>query len=547
MAVSGQRLLGAATDSGLLRLDDQVRLLEEARRGRKDPLEVATSRLRLPREAFYRALAAQRGLPFREAAELVADPARLARVPARLLLRKGVLPVRGPKGAPTLAVSDPEDAATLEAIAPLLDGPVDLVVAEPEALQAAIRRALGGAGPGGGLSGAGATAAAEVAAWDAVAFLDDLLRQAWLHRASDLHLDPQEEGVSIRMRVDGQLRPHGPVLGHEDGHQLLTRIKVLGGLDIAERREPQDGGLAYRLEGEAQALDIRLATVPTRWGERATLRLLGVETRQLTLQNLGFSAPALTRFQAALAEPHGLLLLTGPTGSGKSTTLYAALRELARPERNVLTVEDPVEFVIPGISQVQVDRAGKVTFARALRSLLRHDPDVLMVGEIRDGETAEVALQAALTGHLVLSSLHTNRAAGAPVRLIDLGSEPFLVASTLRGALAQRLVRRLCVTCRVARRASAEELARFGAAHPADVFGPGGCPGCLGSGYRGRLAVTEALWVDAAVARAIETRAPEEELVRLSRAQGAWTLLEDALDKVLTGQTSPEEAWLARA
>lgn len=538
MAVSGQRLLGAATDSGLLRVDDQARLLEEARRGRKDPLEVATSRLRLPREAFYRALAAQRGLPFREAVELVADPARLARVPARLLLRKGVLPVRGPEGVPTLAVSDPEDAATLEAIAPLLDGPPCLVVAEPEALAAAIRRALGGTA---------SLAAAEVAAWDAVAFLDDLLRQAWLHRASDLHLDPQEDGVTIRMRVDGLLRPHGPLLGHEDGHQLLTRIKVLGGLDIAERREPQDGGFAYKLEGEAQALDIRLATIPTRWGERATLRLLGVETRQLTLQNLGFSAPALARFQTALGEPHGLLLLTGPTGSGKSTTLYAALRELARPERNVLTVEDPVEFVIPGISQVQVDRAGKVTFARALRSLLRHDPDVLMVGEIRDGETAEVALQAALTGHLVLSSLHTNRSAGAPVRLIDLGSEPFLVASTLRGALAQRLVRRLCTACRAPRRASAEELARFGAEHAADVFQPAGCPACLGSGYRGRLAVTEALWADAAVARAIETRAPEEELVRLSRAQGGWTLLEDALDKVLTGQTSPEEAWLARA
>lgn len=539
MAVSGQRLIGAARDSGLVRLDEVNALLEEARRGRKDPLELVSSRLRLPREAFYRALAAQKGLPFRDAEALVPDPARLARLPARLLLRKGVLPVRSADGAPTLATSDPEDSATLEAIGPMLDGPVRLVISDPEALSAALRRAIGG----------GATMTpAEVSAFDPVGALDDLLRQAWLHRASDLHLDPQEGGVSVRLRVDGLLRAHGPVLAHEDGHQLLTRIKVLGGLDIAERREPQDGGFAYKIEEAGQPLDIRLATIPTRHGERATLRLLGLETRQLTLDNLGFSAQALARTREALDEPHGLILLTGPTGSGKSTTLYAALRELARPEHNVVTVEDPVEFVIPGISQVQVDRAGKVTFAGALRSLLRHDPDVLMVGEIRDGETAEVALQAALTGHLVLSSLHTNRAAGAPLRLIDLGSEPFLVASTLRGALAQRLVRRLCVTCKQERPGREQELARFGLEHStANVWEPIGCPACLGSGYRGRLAVTEAVWVDAGVSAAIERRAPQEELIRLSRIRGGWTLMEDALDKVLTGQTSPAEAWLARA
>ena len=536
MAVSGQRLIGAARDSGLVRLEEVNALLEEARRARKDPLELVASRMRLPREAFYRALATQKGLPFRAAEELVPDPARLARLPARLLLRKGVLPVRAPDGLPTLAVSDPEDSATLEAIAPLLDAPPRLVISDPEALGAALRRAIGGA-----------ATPVEVAAWDPVAFLDDLLQQAWLHRASDVHLDPQETGLAVRLRVDGLLRAHGPVLAQDDGHQLLTRIKVLGGLDIAERREPQDGGFSYRLESAGHTLDVRLATIPTRHGERATLRLLGLETRQLTLDNLGFSAQALQRMREALDEPHGLLLLTGPTGSGKSTTLYAALRELARPERNVLTVEDPVEFMIPGISQVQVDRAGKVTFAGALRSLLRHDPDVLMVGEIRDGETAEVALQAALTGHLVLSSLHTNRAAGAPVRLVDLGSEPFLVASTLRGALAQRLVRRLCPACRSQRASRPQELARFGLEHENTVWDPAGCPACLGSGYRGRLAVTEAVWVDPAVAEAIERRAPQEELIRLARARGGWTLLEDALDKVLTGQTSPAEAWQARA
>ena len=535
MSVSTQRLLRAITESGLLQASDHGALLEEARRARKDPLEVASARLRLPREAFYRALAHQRGLPFCEQRELVADRERLAQLPVRLLLRRGILPVRSADGLPLLAISDPEQEAAIEAVAAILGASPRLTLAEPNALQAALRRATG-------------QVAASESDWDAVAFLHDLLRQAWLHRASDLHLDPQEDGLTIRMRVDGRLQPHGPLLPREEANQLLTRIKVLGGLDIAERREPQDGGFSYRLEEEDQDLDLRLATIPTRReGERATLRILGVETRRLTLDNLGFSERARVRLRETLDQPHGLFLLTGPTGSGKTTTLYAALRELARPDLSVLTVEDPVEFMVAGATQIQVDRAGKVTFAGALRSLLRHDPDVLMVGEIRDRQTTEVAVQAALTGHLVLSSLHTNRAAGAPVRLIDLGTEPFLLASVLRGALAQRLVRRLCLRCRRPRQAGAEELARLGHEAPARVWEPEGCPTCLGSGYQGRLAVTEALWVDKEIGRAIERRAGEDDLLELARAKGGGTLLEDALAKVLAGETSLAEAWRARA
>jgi len=535
VSVSPQHLLRAITESGLLQASEQGALIAEARRARKDPLEVASARLRLPREVFYRALAQQRGLPFCETCELVPDRERLALLPVRLLIRRGILPVQAPDGAPLLAISDPEQEAAIEAVATILGAPPRLSLAEPSALQAVLRRATG-------------QAAASESGWDAVAFLHDLLRQAWLHRASDLHLDPQQDGLTIRMRVDGRLQPHGPVLPHEDANQLMTRIKVLGGLDIAERREPQDGGFSYRLEEEDQDLDLRLATIPTRReGERATLRILGVETQRLTIGNLGFSQQALARLRETLAQPHGLFLLTGPTGSGKTTTLYAALRELARPDLSVLTVEDPVEFMVEGVTQIQVDRAGKVTFARALRSLLRHDPDVLMVGEIRDRETTDVAVQAALTGHLVLSSLHTNRAAAAPVRLIDLGSEPFLLASVLRGALAQRLVRRLCERCRRPREAEPGELARMGHAEAARVWEPEGCPSCLGSGYQGRLAVTEALWVDSEIARAIEGRASEDRLLELARAKGGGSLLEDALAKVLSGETSPAEAWRARA
>lgn len=534
-------LLRAATESGLMRKPAEAEILEEARRARRDPLEVATERLRVPREAFYRALAQERRLPFLEAAELVPESSLLGRIPPRLVLRKDVLPLRKQGDAILVATADPDDAATLETLRRVLDAPLALAVADPGALHAAVRRHVR------------APEGVAAPAWDAVAFLDDLLRQAWLHRASDVHLDPQEDGLHVRLRVDGRLSPFGAVLGPEEAQQLLSRVKVLGGLDIAERREPQDGGFGHRPEGaDGHEFDVRLATIPTRHGERATLRLLGVETRDLTLERLGFSAPDLQRFRQALDEPHGMVLLTGPTGAGKTTTLYAALREVTSPELNIMTVEDPVEFLIPGITQIAVDRAGKVTFARALRSLLRHDPDVLMVGEVRDEETADVAVKAAMTGHLVLASLHANRAAGAPMRLIDLGCEPFLVSATLRAAIAQRLVRRLCA-CRRPATAAFADLARLVGPEAArvhdqsPVFEPGGCPSCLGTGFRGRLAVVEALWVDDAVSAAVARRATTDEVARLAREAGAPTLAEDALRKVLDGSTTLAEALGARA
>jgi type II secretory ATPase GspE/PulE/Tfp pilus assembly ATPase PilB-like protein len=540
----GPRLLQAATDTGMIKKPAQEEILGEARRARKDPIEVATSKLRIPREVFYRALAVQKRLPFLGAADLIPDPELLARVPARLLQRKDLLPLRNVAGQVLVATADPDDEQGLEALRRVFDLPLTLAVAEPPAIQAAVRRFARGP------EGSALAPAAAAAPWDAVAFLDDMIRQAWLRRASDIHLDAQEEGLRIRLRVDGRLQPWGPVLVHDEGNQLMSRVKVLGGVDIAEKREPQDGGFGHKVDGAA--LDVRLATIPTRFGERATMRLLGVETRELTIERLGFQPDDLRRFQDGLDHPHGLILLTGPTGSGKTTTLYAALRAISKPELNVLTVEDPIEFVIPGITQIAVDRAGKVTFAGALRSLLRHDPDVLMVGEIRDEETAHVSLQAAMTGHLVLSSLHTNRAFSAPSRLVDLGCEPYLLSGALRAVLAQRLVRALCHGCRRPERVTAQELAPLvgleaAKAHDgAKVHVPAGCPACVGTGYRGRLAVLEALWVDDAMAEAIGRGASGHELAEQCRARGYRTLGEDGLLKVLLGETSLAEALQAR-
>jgi len=541
VALKAQRLLGAAADTGLLRRSDTDRIVAEARRARRDPVDVATSTMRLPLEAFYRALAQQLGLPFVEAAELRPDPALVARLPASLLQRRRVLPLREEEGAVLVVVGDPEERSALQTLERRLGRPLRLALADPGALETALRHVAAPAGEG-GEGGDGAALD-----WDPVAFLDRLLQQAYLRRASDVHLDPQEDGLRIRIRVDGRLQPYGAPLTRDEAALLLTRVKVLGGLDIAERREPQDGGYVHRLgEPIDDDVDIRLATIPTRHGERATLRLLGIETRELTLDRLGFGDGDLERFRAVLQEPHGLVLLTGPTGSGKSTTLYAALREVADPARNVVTVEDPIEFVIDGITQVPIDRVGKVTFAGALRSILRHDPDVIMVGEVRDAETADVALKAAMTGHLVLSSLHTNRATTAVGRLVDIGCEPYLVAATLRAAIAQRLVRRLCARCRVARPAAAEELAPLGGEGPAEVHGPGGCPACVGTGYQGRVALAECLWVDDALAAAVARRTDEEGLRRLARARGFRTLREQGLARVLAGETSLDEALLAR-
>lgn len=315
---------------------------------------------------------------------------------------------------------------------------------------------------------------------DSVQLVDRILRAGLLLHASDVHFDPAADAVRVRFRIDGQLEE---VLRIPAAMAAATvsRLKVLAALDIAERRAPQDGAFTWRMVGggEVGPLDVRMATLPVRHGERVTLRLLETGGRRLTLDDLGMDAEVRDAFERVLERPHGLVLLTGPTGSGKTTTLYAAIRRLLEiAPLNIVTVEDPIEYEIPGVAQAEVDSVDKVNFAKALRALLRHDPDVVMIGEIRDAESLDAAVKAALTGHLVLSTLHANGAKASVERLVDLGLDPHLVTSTLRLALAQRLVRRLCPACR----------------EPAgEGFAPksGGCPACAGRGYAGRVGVFE--------------------------------------------------------
>lgn len=380
---------------------------------------------------------------------------------------------------------------------------------------------------------------------DAVALTEDLLRFAVLRQASDIHVEPDRDGLRIRLRVDGVLEHHRTLpVTRQAG--VLSRFKVLAGLDIAEKRAPQDGGFTWSWgpPADRRSVDIRVATLPVRHGERMTLRLLALQTQNLTLERLGMGAGDLERFRRALARPHGIILLTGPTGSGKSTTLYAALRTLDRAKINILTIEDPIEYEIAGAGQVEVDSADKVTFGKALRSALRHDPDVLMIGEVRDLDTAEVAIKASLTGHLVLSTLHTNSAVGAMTRLLDMGVPEYLVAATLRLSVAQRLVRRLCASCRKPAPLSEAEAKALGRpeAAGAEVFQPAGCPYCGGSGYSGRVGVFELVAPDAEMQELIAARAPEAKIAAAAAAKQMRTLRDDALDKVLGGMTSPAEA-----
>ena len=361
-------------------------------------------------------------------------------------------------------------------------------------------------------------------------------------RASDIHLEPFDDGLHVRYRVDGVLHP-GELVPARQGAAVASRVKLLAQLDIAERRLPQDGRIKTRVKG--RELDLRVSTVPTVYGESVVMRVLDRASVRFSLEDMGFERHTLARFHQLLARPHGILLVTGPTGSGKTTTLYAALAKLDAGSQKIITVEDPVEYQLEGINQIQVHAQINLTFANALRSILRQDPDIIMIGEMRDGETAQIAVQSSLTGHLVLSTLHTNTAASAVVRMRDMGVESYLITSTVNGVLSQRLVRRLCPHCKRAVQPPPELLQSSGLhrhlAPGAPMYEAVGCPHCRGSGYQGRTGIHELLVVDEALRSAILQGQDAGALQQLAVHAGMDTLYEDGLRKVAAGVTSLDE------
>ena len=375
----------------------------------------------------------------------------------------------------------------------------------------------------------------------AVKLVNFIIEKAVTERASDIHVEPQEHDLRVRFRIDGVLHEimRSP---RSTQNSVISRLKIMADMDIADARRPQDGHCAVTVANHR--IDFRVSTLPTVYGERVVLRILRKDSILLQLTDLGFLPNALTRFEASFTKPYGAILVTGPTGSGKSTTLYAAVNVLNGPERNILTAEDPVEYRLDGVNQCQVNPKAGLTFARALRSFLRCSPDVILVGEIRDQETARIGIESALTGHLVLSTLHTNDAASAVTRLIEMGIEPFLVASAVDCILAQRLARRLCPDCKEAWRPSDEALIGVGYRPdnlPESIFRAVGCRKCGNTGYRGRVGVHEVLQVTEAISHLAVIEATTDQIKATAREEGMLTLREDGLEKVRLGMTSIEE------
>ena len=377
-----------------------------------------------------------------------------------------------------------------------------------------------------------------------IAAVDYLLGYAFDQRASDIHLEPKAEEASIRFRIDGILHEieRLPLSVHG---AIVSRIKVLARMDIAERRRPQDGRI--KTQRANREVELRVSSLSTAFGEKVVIRVFDPNVLMAELHDLGFSAPERERFEGWITSPSGLVLVTGPTGSGKTTTLYSTLRYLASPETNITTVEDPIELVDPRFSQVQVQRQVDVTFAESLRSILRQDPDIIMVGEIRDAETARMAVQAALTGHLVFSTVHTRDAAGAMTRLVELGVEPFLLSSVLRGVVAQRLVRKICSACAVDGRLQPDQVAALGLKVPVERreqlpvrFGQG-CPECRQTGLYGRLGIFEMLDVGRRVQGLIREGRDANEIAEAARIEGMQTLRESAIRRLAEGDTTFEE------
>ncbi|MDJ0334123.1 ATPase, T2SS/T4P/T4SS family [Salinibacterium sp. G-O1] len=500
------------------------------------------------------ARAAQAGLPFVELLEHPVDRSAVSLVPSSLCRRHEVLPIAMGAGSLTLAMVDPGNIFAIDDVRAATKLQIHVAVAERSDLLSAIDRFHRADGELNDLTSEleeenvstdVALAGQEPKQDDApiVRFVNLLISQAIQDRASDIHIEPGERQLAVRYRIDGVLHEmqHAPK-SIQNG--VISRLKIMSDIDIAERRKPQDGRMSVSHGG--RKIDLRVATLPTVWGEKVVMRILDNAESNMALSDLAMLDHNMESYRSSFTKPYGMILVTGPTGSGKSTTLYTTLHTVAKPEINVITVEDPVEYRMPGINQVQVNTKAGLTFASALRSILRSDPDVVLIGEIRDHETAQIAIEAALTGHLVLSTLHTNNAPSAVTRLIEMDIEPFLVGSAIDCVVAQRLARRLCDRCKQPYQHDSAELSnlRFGydPSQPVPVlFRPTGCQTCSGTGYRGRVAIHEVMQMSEEIERMAVDRASAADIARTARSQGMIPLRDDGWSKALMGLTSIEE------
>ncbi len=511
-------------------------------------------------EVFLEKLAAVMDLPFLRLAKMELDEDLLARVPPKAAFQYTIMPVEADNGTLRIATADPLQPGLIDAMRLVTGGRVRLALSPSADIEAAAKR----------LYGVGAETLDRMMQDDdridldednlfkqdlseldqeasVVKFVNQIIWEAHQNRATDIHIEPMEVDLRIRYRIDGVLHqtPVPPALKRFQS-SIISRIKVMANMDIAEKRLPQDGRISLRIQGEE--IDVRVSTMPTVYGESVSLRLLLRGSGMIGMDELGLYADDEALLKRMITRPHGILLCTGPTGSGKSTSLYAWLHTINSVDKRIMSAEDPIEYEMAGVNQVQMKPEIGLTFAHTLRTFLRQDPDVIMVGEIRDRETAEISIRAALTGHLVFSTLHTNDSAASINRLLDMGIEPFLVASSVEGIVAQRLVRRLCPACRQPVSMDDAQLQRLRAeGFPVEkldtrsLYEAGGCDECRGSGFKGRTGIYEILTVDDHIRPLIINRAAADDIKNAARRRGLKTLREDGWQKVLDGTTTVEE------
>ncbi|EAQ98325.1 GspE/PulE family protein [Congregibacter litoralis] len=502
------------------------------------------------------ALSEQLEIPLLTASDYPESPPVPEGLAREFLVSNNVIPIALSETEASFAASVPQDPYLAKALAMAVDRPIKLMLGTDSDISRALEQMLSESGTDedeedhldqfAGQSDDEFIEHLRDLASEApvIRLVNQLIHRALDLSASDIHIEPFEDGLHLRYRVDGVLQdmPDPPALSLAPA--IASRIKLLSHMNIAERRLPQDGRIMTRVKGHE--LDLRVSTIPTVHGESIVMRVLDRESIQLSLPDMGFSEDTLLRYQQLLARPHGVLLVTGPTGSGKTTTLYASLASMDTRDRKIITVEDPVEYQLAGVNQIQVQAQIELSFARALRAILRQDPDIIMIGEMRDGETAQIGVQSALTGHLVLSTLHTNTAAGAITRLEDMGIERYLITSSVNGVLAQRLIRTLCHHCKSPVELSDTAIAQCGIKRflpPGErtVYEPKGCEHCLQSGYSGRTGIHELFLLDEDIRRVVQSGADASELHTAARNQGMITLYEDGLRKVVAGESSLEE------
>lgn len=550
MEQGGKRLGEILIDAELITKEQLKEALALQKKDNKPLGEILIDLNYVGESQLYKTLEYFFQVPYIDLVEITPEPAALELVSEVMALKHMLIPIYATNKSITVVMKDPLNYEAIDDIKLLTNREVKIAIAPGKDIKNSIDRYYSNEGAKKAvedlskefamvdLSGLAELVDSEVSNAPVVRLVNSIISHAIKSGASDIHIEPGEHDMRVRFRIDGELQEvmRSASIAHS---AIITRIKIIGRMDIAEKRVPQDGRVETIIDDKS--VDMRLSILPTVYGEKVVIRVLGGQSQELSKDKLGLSKDNLVLFNNIIQSPNGIILVSGPTGSGKTTTLYTVLKELNRVESNIITVEDPVEYKLEGINQVQVNTKAGLTFVSGLRSILRQDPDIIMIGEIRDSETAQIAIRASITGHLVLSTIHTNDSAASVARLVDMGIEPYLVSSSVVGVVAQRLVKKICPRCKTTYRPDHAEMMMLKLSEPKMLFKGEGCSSCNGSGYQGRTAIHEIMVVNKEIRELIDRRATIDQLRQMAARFGTRTLRESCIDLVLEGVTTTSE------